>query len=229
MPRAVKFKPRHSRHIEFVPHAVKNGRTYEDYLAYTELNPHIPIVELDTVIGRIGGKVIMTVHFVSCDFMFGLLLENKTAAEAASKITDLKEQMNSCGFNFGEIFPLLLTDNGGEFSCASAFECNINGERDTRLFFCNPNASYEKPHIEKNHTLFRDIVPKGTSFDNFSQDTVNLIFSHVNSVKRRQFNGKSAYEMFAFSYSEAIASCFGVSCIPAEQVVQSPVLIKNLL
>ena len=39
--------------------------------------------------------------------------------------------------------------------------------------------------VEKNHTLFRDIVPKGKSFDKFTQDTVNLIFSHVNSVKRK--------------------------------------------
>ena len=31
-------------------------------------------VELDTVVGRIAGKVIMTVHFTSCNFMAGILL-----------------------------------------------------------------------------------------------------------------------------------------------------------
>ena len=30
----------------------------------------------------------MTVHFVNCDFMIALLLENKTAAEAAQKFKD---------------------------------------------------------------------------------------------------------------------------------------------
>ena len=54
-------------------------------------------VEMDTVIGEIGGKLIMTFIFTGFDFMFGLLLDDKTAAEAASKITALK---NSCIFRF---------------------------------------------------------------------------------------------------------------------------------
>ncbi len=228
LPRAVKFKPRRSRHTDFVPRCVKKDRSYDDYLAFIEQNDHIPSVELDTVIGRIGGKVIMTIHFVNCDFMFGLLLENKTAAEAAAKITALKVNIKKRGFDFGSIFPVLLTDNGGEFSCVSAFENNDNGETETRLFYCDPNASYEKPHIEKNHTLLRDIGPKGYSFDCFSQEDVNLIFSHINSVNRKQFNGKSAYDLFVFTYSAELADCFGISYIPADMVIQSPALLKTL-
>ena len=53
----------------------------------------MPIVELDTVIGRIGGKTSMTIHIVSCNFMFGLLLENKTTAQAAEKIQLLKSAL----------------------------------------------------------------------------------------------------------------------------------------
>ena len=94
------------------------------------------------------------------------------------------------------------------------------------MFFCEPAAAYEKPHIEKNHTMFRDIVPQGQSFDNFTQETVNLIFSHVNAVKRTQFNGRSAYDMFTFFYSEELAQAFGISFIPPREVVQSPVLLK---
>ena len=95
------------------------------------------------------------------------------------------------------------------------------------MFFCEPCSPHEKAHIEKNHTLFRDIVPTGTSFDEFTQDTVNLIFSHVNSVKRKQFNGKSAYEMFAFSYSEELANSLGISKIEATEVIQSTSLLKK--
>lgn len=228
LPRAVKFKPRKSGHPEFVPRTVKIGRSYDDYLSYVEEHRHLPVVELDTVIGRIGGKVIMTLHFVNVDFMFGLLLENKTAAEAASKITALKERLREFGFSFGDIIPVLLTDNGGEFSCADAFENDESGTEETRLFYCDANSSYEKPHIEKNHTMLRDIVPKGHSFDSLSQDDVNLIFSHVNAVNRKQFNGKSAYDMFVFSYSQKLAECFGISYIPADKVIQSNALLKLL-
>ena len=54
------------------------------------------------------------------------------------------------------------------------------------------------------------IAPKGTSFDNFTQETVNMIFSHVNAVKRNALNGKSAYEVFCFTYSSKIAEALGI-------------------
>lgn len=227
LPRAVKFKPRNAKKSEFVPKGVQQGRTFNDFLAFFEDNPDLPLVQLDTVIGRIGGKVILTIHFVHSDFMVGLLLENKTATEAAAKFQSLKADLNAAHFNFGDIAPLLLTDNGGEFSLASAFENDLCGNLESHLFFCEPCSPYEKAEIEKNHTLFRDIVPSGSSFDGFSQDTVNLIFSHVNAVKRKQFNGKSAFDMFTFYYSEAVASALGISFVPPAQVVQSPKLLAR--
>lgn len=225
LPRAVKFKPRHTKESEFVPKWAKDGRTFNDFLGFLEDNPNMPLVQLDTVIGRVGGKVILTIHFVNNDFMVGLLLENKTAAEAASKIQKLKENLSVFNFKFGDIAPLLLTDNGGEFSIVSAFENDTNGSTESHLFFCEPCSPHEKAEIEKNHTLFRDIVPSGSSFDDFDQDTVNLIFSHVNAIKRKQFNGKSAYDMFSFAYSEDLASALGISFVPANEVIQSPKLL----
>lgn len=225
LPRAVKFKPRNSKESDYVPKWAREGRTFDDFLAFVEDNSDIPLVQLDTVIGKIGGKVIMTIHFVNSDFMIGLLLENKTAAEAASKIQGLKAELNTLGFRFGDIAPLLLTDNGGEFSIVSAFENDTSGNAESHMFFCEPCSPHEKAEIEKNHTLFRDIVKNGTSFDDFTQETVNLIFSHVNAVKRKQFNGKSAYDMFSFYYSELLASALGISFVPANEVIQSPKLL----
>ena len=228
LPRAVKFKPRNSKESDYVPKWAREGRTFNDFLAFVEDNSDLLLVQLDTVIGRIGGKVIMTIHFVNSDFMIGLLLENKTAAEAANKIQGLKRDLNSLGFKFGDIAPLLLTDNGGEFSVVSAFENDTEGNAESNIFFCEPCSPHEKAEIEKNHTLFRDIVKTGTSFDDFTQETVNLIFSHVNAVKRKQFNGKSAYDMFSFYYSEVLASALGISFVPSNEVIQSPKLLAKL-
>ena len=227
LPRAVKFKPRNSKESDYVPKWAREGRTFDDFLAFVEDNSDMPLVQLDTVIGRIGGKVIMTIHFVNSDFMIGLLLENKTAAEAANKIQALKVGLKVLGINFGDIAPILLTDNGGEFSIVSAFENDTKGNTESRMFFWEPCAPHEKAEIEKNHTLFRDIVKTGTSFDDFTQETVNLIFSHVNAVKRKQFNGKSAYDMFSFYYSENLASALGISFVPPNEVVQSPKLLAK--
>ena len=227
LPRAVKFKARSSKGSEYVPKWARQGRTFNDFLAFVEDNGDLPLVQLDTVIGRVGGKVIMTIHFVNSDFMIGLLLANKTAAEAANKIQGLKATLQALHFNFGDIAPLLLTDNGSEFSIVSAFENDIAGNLESHMFFCEPCAPHEKAEIEKNHTLFRDIVKAGTSFDDFTQETVNLIFSHVNAVKRKQFNGKSAYDMFSFYYSERLASALGISFIPPNEVIQSHKLLAK--
>lgn len=227
LPRAVKFKQRKAQKGEYVPNGVKIGRSFDDFLLFLEENPSANYVEMDTVIGRIGGKVIMTFQFVNVDFMFGLLLDNKTAAEAASKIHNLKEKLCAYGLNFGDAFPVLLTDNGGEFSDVSTFETGLDEQPETKMFFCDPNAPYQKPHVENNHTLFRGIAPTGTSFDDWTQENVNLIFSHINAVKRKQFNGKSAYDMFSFTYSKELAEVLGISFVAPKDVIQTSGLLKH--
>ena len=225
-PRVVKFKARKSYVRNAIPKAVKAGRTYADFQAYLKTQEIWFWTEMDTVIGRIGGKVIMTFTFNTNSFMFGLLLENKTAIEAENKIKALKRKLQARGLKFSSVITTLLTDNGGEFANTRAFTHDLSGNEETKLFFCDPYQSSQKARIEKNHTLFRDIVPSGESFDDFTQETVDLIFSHVNSVKRKALNGKSAYEMFKFSFGEEIASLLGISEIPPGDVIQSPKLLK---
>ena len=226
-PRVVKFKARQQRRPEYVPKAAKISRTYDDFLACIEENNITSWVEMDTVIGRVGGKVIMTMDFTFCNFMLGFLLNDKTSLEVTEKMKTLKSRLVEKGFCFSDIFPLLLTDNGGEFANIFAIENNYANEKETSLFFCDPYRSYQKPKVEKNHTMFRDIVPKGESFDAFSQQTVDMIFSNINSVKRKSLNSKTPFEMFSFIYSEELADVFGIEYIPPEKVVQSPRLLKQ--
>jgi IS30 family transposase len=225
-PRIVKFKARKQYQRSYIPKESKKGRTYDDFKAFIQGNDIASWVEMDTVVGRVGGKAIMTFNFSFCNFIFGVLLENKTSLEVSNKVNILKTRFKANDVRFGDIIPLLLTDNGNEFANIWTFINDLVGNHETDLFFCDPYQSSQKARIEKSHTLFRDIVPKGESFDDFNQETVNLIFSHVNSVKRKGLNGKSAYEMFCFTYSEKIAELLGIKEIPAEEVIQSPKLLK---
>lgn len=52
---------------------------------------------------------------------------------------------------FFRLFPLILTDNGSEFKHTLEMERTTNDERRTRIFYCDPQASWQKPHVEKNH------------------------------------------------------------------------------
>ena len=181
--------------------------------------------EMDTVMGRMGGKVLLTFNLSFCNFIFARLLDNKTALEVTKHLYDIKNTLHQADKDFFQLFPVILTDNGGEFARVDDIEMDVRGE--SKLFFCDPNRSDQKGRIEKNHTLIRDILPKGTSFDNLTQEDINLVCSHVNSVKRAALNGKSAYELFAFTYGEEIPKLLGISKIPAEDVCQSSKLLQH--
>ena len=223
--RAVKFKDRRKNNLPSIPKEAKKGRSYEDFQNYLSLNQLDYWLEMDTVMGRMGGKVLLTFNLSFCNFIFARLLDNKTALEVTKHLYDIKNTLYQADKDFFQLFPVILTDNGGEFARVDDIEMDVRGE--SKLFFCDPNRSDQKGRIEKNHTLIRDILPKGTSFDNLTQEDINLICSHVNSVKRAALNGKSAYELFTFTYGEEISKLLGISKIPAEDVCQSSKLLQH--
>ena len=223
--RAVKFKERRKSKLPSIPKEAKKGRSYEDFQNYLVLNQLDSWLEMDTVMGRMGGKVLLTFNLSFCNFIFARLLDNKTALEVTKHLYDIKNTLHQADKDFFQLFPVILTDNGGEFARVDDIEMDVRGE--SKLFFCDPNRSDQKGRIEKNHTLIRDILPKGTSFDNLTQEDINLVCSHVNSVKRAALNGKSAYELFAFTYGEEIPKLLGISKIPAEDVCQSSKLLQH--
>ena len=223
--RAVKFKERRKSKLPSIPKEAKKGRSYEDFQNYLALNQLNSWLEMDTVMGRMGGKVLLTFNLSFCNFIFARLLDNKTALEVTKHLYDIKNTLYQADKDFFQLFPVILTDNGGEFARVDDIEMDVRGE--SKLFFCDPNRSDQKGRIEKNHTLIRDILPKGTYFDNLTQEDINLVCSHVNSVKRAALNGKSAYELFTFTYGEEISKLLGISKIPAEDVCQSSKLLQH--
>lgn len=227
-PRILNFKPRKGPRIEYIPPKLKIGRTYADFQAYCEANDVKNWVEMDTVIGKIGGYAILTMIFTDCNFMFGLLLNKKTSAEITDKFLSLRLKLKNNGFMFEEIFPVILTDNGGEFSNIYAIENSNCEDFTSKLFFCEPYKSSQKPKVEKNHVEFRNIVPKGMTFNKFTQEDINIIFSHINNTKRKILHGKTPYELFTFLYSEKLANTLGIFKILANEVIQSPKLLEKI-
>lgn len=176
------------KRMPYVPPAVKKGRTYADFLQYIETHEITNWVEMDTVIGRQGGKVILTLFFTICNFMVGILLDSNI----------------------------------------HSIECNAAGTRETHLFFCDAMKSCQKPRVEKNHTLLRDICPKGTSFDQMTQSQLNILFSHMNSTARKQYNGKTPYQLFCLYHGKEMADLLEIREVPADKVIQSKRLLKLL-
>ncbi len=229
-PRIVKFKPRKTKKETPIPKTLKIGRSYDDFLDFIQTNDISHWVEMDTVIGSIGGKTLLTFTFTNSNFFLAYLLENKTAHEVSSAISNIKQSLSRQSLNFGDIFSVILTDNGSEFANVTSIENSIDTkDKDCKMYFCDANASWQKPHVEKNHTILRDYLPKGSSFDNLSQEIIYKVCSHINSIKRKSLNGKSSYDVFSFMFSKDLCSALNIEEINPKDVIQSPKLIKNLL
>lgn len=202
LPRKVRFRQRTKNVAVYKidKHCLEN-RTYEDYECYMKKHPDTPVVEMDSVEGRKGGKILLTIHFVNCSFMLAFIREHN---DAQSVIDIFNLLQNTLGIDkFKELFVLILTDNGSEFSNPIEIEFDMTtGEQRTQIFYCHPSSPFEKGACEVNHELLRRILPKGTSFDDLTQNDINLIMSHINSYKRKKLNNISPYIMFSTIYGK---------------------------
>lgn len=175
---------------------IKVGRFYTDFKDYLEYHPNCSIVEMDTVIGTSGGKggnCFLTLLFRQYNLMLIFLLPYKKSKYVTRVFNYLKELLGIDEFK--RLFEVILTDNGTEFSDPESIEMDIKtGEIVSNLFYCDPNCSWQKGSIEKNHEYIRYILPKGNSFAGLTQEDCNLIASHINSVPRLSLNNISPYE-----------------------------------
>ena len=65
------------------------------------------------------------------------------------------------------------------------------GEIRSKIFYCDPQQSSQKPHVENNHNFVREILPNGQDWSSLTQDKVDLMFSHINSVPRESLGNKT--------------------------------------
>lgn len=117
-----------------------------------------------------------------------------------SDIYDIEKYLNQ-GFNFSEIgrlfsylFQIILTDNDSGFIVPDPIEFNCEFPR-TNLFYCNQMQSQQKGKIEVAHEYIRRYIPKGTSFNNITQEKLTLICIHINSVPREKMIGMKAFKI----------------------------------
>ena len=105
---------------------------------------------------------------------------------------------------FNKLFPVILTDNGSEFSNPKEIEYRdaVPSLR-TKVFYCDPSSPYQKGACEVNHELIRRILPKGSSFDDLTQDA------------------------FSFYYGEDLLKKLGCSPVAAENIILKPKLLKK--
>ena len=180
MPRVVRMGKRKRKKDQFkVDKKCRIGRTYQDFLKFMADNPGLPIVEMDSVEGIKGGKVLLTLHFTIPQLMFAFIRDANTSQSVINIFDHLYLMLQP--ESFCELFQVLLGDNGSEFSNPSAIEKDLQENQRTRVFYCDPQAPFQKGAAENNHALIRRIIPKGHSLDCLTQEDINLMMNHINS------------------------------------------------
>ena len=225
LPRKVKYRPRYKKPEFKVDKGCRIGRNYQDFLAFTEKYPDSPVVQMDSVIGTRGGKVLLTIHFVETSFMLAFLRERNTSQSVIDVFQGLRTALRAT--NFKELFPVILTDNGSEFSNPKAAEYGPDGLLQTRIYYCDPSSPHQKGSIEVNHELIRRILPPGTSFDDLTQEDITLMMNHINSYKRKKLNNRSPYEAFSFYHGEELLNQLGCLPVAPENIILKPRLLKK--
>ena len=226
LPVAPKMKPRRRKGVEHkVDRKCRDGRGREDFLAFMEAHPGLEYVEMDSVEGRKGGKVLLTLNMNSCTFMM-LFIRDANTSQTVIDVFNMLEQTLSFEV-FARLFPVILTDNGSEFSNPEALETSpFNGRRRTSAFYCRPMASWQKPHVENNHKNLRAIFPKGEGMDHVTPEKAALAMSHLNCKLREGLGDIPALRLFETIYGTGILEKLGVRFVRPEEVNLTPDLVK---
>lgn len=225
LPRKVRYKSRKKRTTKDKQQAkCRQGRTYEDFQTFIKDNPETSVVEMDTVEGTKGGKVLLTLFFRSCSLMIAILMKDCTQDSVKNAIETIYSQIGHQAFK--ECFPVILTDNGSEFKDPNTLEHNEDGNERTKIFYCDALASHQKARIEKNHEYIRYVIPKGRSFDSLTQEKITLMMNHINSTARASRNGTTPFKLAQLLLNGALLESQSLFEVPPDEVHLKPALLK---
>jgi IS30 family transposase len=226
LPRKVRFRERYKKPEFKVDKSCRIGRNYEEFEKFLEKSLDISVVQMDSVIGSKGGKCLLTIHFVDFSFMLAFLRDANTSKSVTDIFTYLYHLLGDGVYK--SLFPVIVTDNGSEFSNPKAIEePNVLSGLKTRVFYCDAGKPYQKGAIEVNHELIRRILPKGASFDQLTQEDINLMMNHINSYKRKKLSNRSPYETFSFYHGEEVLRKLGCEPVTAGDILLKPSLLKK--
>jgi len=181
---------------------------------------------MDCVEGKKNeSKSLLTLLFVNTNLMLIYLLERQTKEYVVKALNQVEDALPPNQFQ--QLFPIILTDNGGEFKDAIGMEMSLDGISERcKIFYCDPMRSDQKGALEKNHEYIRYVLPKGSSFKHLTQEKVALLMNHINSTTRPQLCNKSPYELSEFMLGRDILDSLGLKKIPAQEVCLAPSLLR---
>lgn len=141
--------------------------------------------EMDTVIGRPGGPVLVTMVERFSRFTLIGLAASKEALEVSSAIIEATR---------GHRDKMLTTtyDNGKEFALHQLLAEILGAD----AYFAHPYHSWERGLNENTNGLIRQYFPKGTDFSNVSRQQIQAVQVKLNSRPRKCLDYQTPNDIF---------------------------------
>lgn len=142
--------------------------------------------EMDLIVGA-GNKGAMVT-----------LVERSTGLSFIRKLKNGKDAKGVCEAVTAMLLPYkehvltITTDNGPEF----AEHLRLAKALDTHIYFAHPYCSWEKGLIEYTNKLYRQYIPKGANFDDFTEEEIRKIQYKINKRPRKKLEYKSPKQCF---------------------------------
>ena len=152
--------------------------------------------EADTVIGKRGGHVLVT------------LVERKTRLSVISKASSRTAQEVTAVIlkhlaPLGSLVQTLTYDNGREF----AFHQEIDKELGTNGYFAHPYHSWERGLNENTNGLIRQFFPKGKDLSTVTTEEVQKVMDKLNNRPRKCLGFKTPNQvLFGINPPVALAN-----------------------
>lgn len=135
-----------------------------------------------------------------------VLTERKTRDEIIAKLPDQKAESvvnaldrleKKWGDMFYNVFKSITVDNGSEFADYEGMEKSCRREeKRTTIYYCHPYSSYERGSNENQNKMIRRHIPKGTDFDDKTDEEIEQIEDWINKYPRRTLGYCSSKELF---------------------------------
>lgn len=228
--RSFSYKPRNKKEIVKTitkDNIIKKGRRMADFEKYITNNPNASIVEMDTVIGKFEDvKCIMTLYFKNSKLMLMFLIKKYKPSEVTKVFNNIRNYIGDELYK--QLFEVILTDNGWEFSKPEDIEFNCEtGEKLINVFYTEPYSSWQKGGIERNHEFIRYIIPKGISFDNLTKKNIIDMMNNINNVQRKSLEYQTPYQLFTQKYGKDISTKFHLKEIKKDEINLSYKLLNK--
>ncbi|MEJ6634633.1 MAG: IS30 family transposase [Akkermansiaceae bacterium] len=164
---------------------IKGAISIEERPEIVDLKGRIGDRELDTVIGKASGSVLVTMVERCSRFTIIAKAANRSAEEVSmaimTRLIAYRDKLHTLTF-----------DNGKEF----ANHAMIDEILDCQSYFAHPYSSWERGLNENTNGLIRQYFPKKTNFDQISIDQIAEVESKLNRRPRKCLDTKTPNEIF---------------------------------